>query len=105
MGSTWDFFRKIGFRVHRVDALFSVSFQTDSNGKRLKVMGSRGEDEDSKEVEASSGNGNMMAEQNAQPSEAQKQDYIHVRARRGQATDSHSLAERVTVAAPPFFFL
>ncbi|XXG56328.1 hypothetical protein AAC387_Pa03g3765 [Persea americana] len=79
---------------------------TDSNGKRLKVLGSRGEDEDSKEVEASSGNGNMIAEQNAQPSEAQKQDYIHVRARRGQATDSHSLAERVTVAAPVvgFFF-
>lgn len=28
-------------------------------------------------------------------SAGQKQDYIHVRARRGQATDSHSLAERV----------
>ncbi|KAK9942498.1 hypothetical protein M0R45_008160 [Rubus argutus] len=28
-------------------------------------------------------------------SEVQKPDYIHVRARRGQATDSHSLAERV----------
>lgn len=27
--------------------------------------------------------------------EAPKTDYIHVRARRGQATDSHSLAERV----------
>ncbi|XP_024966659.1 transcription factor bHLH63-like isoform X2 [Cynara cardunculus var. scolymus] len=27
--------------------------------------------------------------------EAKKQEYIHVRARRGQATDSHSLAERV----------
>lgn len=26
-----------------------------------------------------------------------KQDYIHVRARRGQATDSHSLAERVCI--------
>lgn len=26
-----------------------------------------------------------------------KQDYIHVRARRGQATDSHSLAERVSM--------
>lgn len=26
-----------------------------------------------------------------------KQDYIHVRARRGQATNSHSLAERVSV--------
>lgn len=28
-------------------------------------------------------------------SEVKKPDYIHVRARRGQATDSHSLAERV----------
>lgn len=26
----------------------------------------------------------------------QKSEYIHVRARRGQATDSHSLAERVS---------
>ena len=26
-------------------------------------------------------------------------DYIHVRARRGQATDSHSLAERVKIQA------
>ncbi|XXG64205.1 hypothetical protein AAC387_Pa05g2214 [Persea americana] len=66
----------------------------DSNGKRLKFVGSGGENGDSKEVEASSGNGNKMAEHNAQPSEAPKQDYIHVRARRGQATDSHSLAER-----------
>nr|PNR26142.1 hypothetical protein PHYPA_030716 [Physcomitrium patens] len=29
------------------------------------------------------------------PQDFPKQDYIHVRARRGQATDSHSLAERV----------
>lgn len=27
-------------------------------------------------------------------------DYVHVRARRGQATDSHSLAERVNTAIP-----
>lgn len=33
--------------------------------------------------------------ENSKPSEAPKPDYIHVRARRGQATDSHSLAERV----------
>ncbi|KDO47528.1 hypothetical protein CISIN_1g022116mg [Citrus sinensis] len=33
--------------------------------------------------------------QNTKASEVQKHDYIHVRARRGQATDSHSLAERV----------
>ncbi|KAG0569140.1 hypothetical protein M758_6G063600 [Ceratodon purpureus] len=31
----------------------------------------------------------------SRPKEYSKQDYIHVRARRGQATDSHSLAERV----------
>uniref|UniRef100_A0A453PCT2 Uncharacterized protein n=1 Tax=Aegilops tauschii subsp. strangulata TaxID=200361 RepID=A0A453PCT2_AEGTS len=30
----------------------------------------------------------------------QKTDYIHVRARRGQATDSHSLAERVCIDTP-----
>lgn len=35
------------------------------------------------------------ARENPKPLENQKQDYIHVRARRGQATDSHSLAERV----------
>lgn len=35
------------------------------------------------------------ARANPKPLENQKQDYIHVRARRGQATDSHSLAERV----------
>ncbi|XP_077212860.1 transcription factor BHLH094-like isoform X2 [Tasmannia lanceolata] len=68
---------------------------TDCNGKRLKVVGSRDENEGLKaEVEASLGNGDELAEQSAQPSEAPKQDYIHVRARRGQATDSHSLAER-----------
>ncbi|KAL7591566.1 hypothetical protein Lser_V15G34604 [Lactuca serriola] len=35
------------------------------------------------------------SKEKSKPTEAQKQDYIHVRARRGQATDSHSLAERV----------
>lgn len=44
------------------------------------------------QVEASSGSG-------TKPTEPVK-DYIHVRARRGQATDSHSLAERVLC----FFF-
>ncbi|KAL6546016.1 hypothetical protein OROGR_009890 [Orobanche gracilis] len=33
--------------------------------------------------------------ENSKSSENPKPDYIHVRARRGQATDSHSLAERV----------
>lgn len=33
-----------------------------------------------------------------------KVDYIHVRARRGQATDSHSLAERVSVQSNSYIF-
>ncbi|XP_021290198.1 transcription factor bHLH78-like [Herrania umbratica] len=42
---------------------------------------------------ANDGNQNQSKE-NSKPPEPPK-DYIHVRARRGQATDSHSLAERV----------
>ncbi|KAH8975443.1 hypothetical protein BDL97_01G157800 [Sphagnum fallax] len=38
----------------------------------------------------------LSMKESCKPSELPKQDYIHVRARRGQATDSHSLAERVT---------
>ncbi|GLU10348.1 hypothetical protein SLE2022_271610 [Rubroshorea leprosula] len=52
----------------------------DSNPKRCK----QSEDE----------NGPTKAEEEAKGSNPPK-DYIHVRARRGQATDSHSLAERV----------
>ncbi|XP_050237488.1 transcription factor BHLH089 [Mercurialis annua] len=64
----------------------------DSDAKRLKSSGNLDDDHDSKiEAEPSSG---KHVEQNTQPPEPPKQDYIHVRARRGQATDSHSLAER-----------
>lgn len=43
----------------------------------------------------STGEGNQkQSKENSKPPEPPK-DYIHVRARRGQATDSHSLAERV----------
>ncbi|XP_050223771.1 LOW QUALITY PROTEIN: transcription factor bHLH79 [Mercurialis annua] len=67
----------------------------DSNVKRLKVSGWRNENGNSKiEVEENSGTDKKPAELNGKLSDAPKQDYIHVRARRGQATDSHSLAER-----------
>lgn len=71
--------------------------QNDSGGKRLKTAACRDENHESKtETEARSG----KAEQDSQPPPEQpKQDYIHVRARRGQATDSHSLAERVITEA------
>lgn len=63
----------------------------EGDSKRLKTGGSN-ENVQSK----ANGEGNSVkpAEQTAKPAEPPKQDYIHVRARRGQATDSHSLAER-----------
>ncbi|KAA3482901.1 transcription factor BPE [Gossypium australe] len=67
-----------------------VSF---GDGKRLKASGCREENDDSK-VEAAEPSSGKPVEQIAKPPEPPKQDYIHVRARRGQATDSHSLAER-----------
>lgn len=36
----------------------------------------------------------------SKPAVEPPKDYVHVRARRGQATDSHSLAERVNTAVP-----
>ncbi|KAK8532419.1 hypothetical protein V6N13_131748 [Hibiscus sabdariffa] len=61
----------------------------ESNEKRCKSTESNGKQNGSvKTEEESKGNANTK------PPEPPK-DYIHVRARRGQATDSHSLAERV----------
>ncbi|KAL5747334.1 hypothetical protein ACOSP7_024331 [Xanthoceras sorbifolium] len=65
----------------------------DLNGKRMKVSDAQNENGGAKaEVEASSAAGGKPAEQSSKPEPPK--DYIHVRARRGQATDSHSLAER-----------
>ncbi|KAI7738974.1 hypothetical protein M8C21_010441 [Ambrosia artemisiifolia] len=65
------------------------------NGKRMKTSGSKDELGGLKvDGEGSSGSrSKAAAEQSSKPAEPPK-DYIHVRARRGQATDSHSLAER-----------
>lgn len=58
---------------------------SEVNGiKGKKIKGSS--DESSKET---------STKEKSKVTETQKPDYIHVRARRGQATDSHSLAERV----------
>ncbi|KAG8366246.1 hypothetical protein BUALT_Bualt17G0056500 [Buddleja alternifolia] len=64
----------------------------EGDSKRLKANKSNDNLENKVEGEGNSG---KAADQSAKPSEPSKQDYIHVRARRGQATDSHSLAERV----------
>nr|KYP65944.1 Transcription factor BPE [Cajanus cajan] len=62
--------------------------QGGGDGKRVKKS----------ETQSSSG-------KPAEPaSEPPKQDYIHVRARRGQATDSHSLAERGVMEVSRIYF-
>ncbi|XP_030493328.1 transcription factor bHLH79 isoform X3 [Cannabis sativa] len=84
-----------GGRKRRDVSSEDESSKNNSNGKRTKLSGSKHENGASKvEVESSSVVGDKPGEQASIPSEPPKQDYIHVRARRGQATDSHSLAER-----------
>eukprot|EP00268_Persea_americana_P063657 TRINITY_DN8280_c0_g1_i1.p1 TRINITY_DN8280_c0_g1~~TRINITY_DN8280_c0_g1_i1.p1 ORF type:complete len:548 (-),score=122.48 TRINITY_DN8280_c0_g1_i1:422-2065(-) len=73
----------------------------NSNEKRCKSAEAfeKGKDvvEVKKEQSSNSNGGSGSRNQNKDLKlpEPPKQDYIHVRARRGQATDSHSLAERV----------
>lgn len=81
----------------------------DEERSREKKIKASIEEEESKITELNSSNGNTKSK-NREPTtsadtskenskvtnEVQKPDYIHVRARRGQATDSHSLAERVS---------
>ncbi|PON33438.1 Basic helix-loop-helix transcription factor [Parasponia andersonii] len=74
----------------------------ESNAKRTKKDGATGNEKDGAtktkaETEGGKGSGEgnqKQTKESSKPPEPPK-DYIHVRARRGQATDSHSLAERV----------
>ncbi|XP_021728403.1 transcription factor bHLH74-like [Chenopodium quinoa] len=65
------------------------------------VSGQKGHDDQKKRNEpnavanSSSAQAGKQVKDGSQSEEAPKQNYIHVRARRGQATNSHSLAERV----------
>lgn len=73
--------------------------EVENKDKRIKIGAEDGESK----ITGNPNNNkeNCVAEdtsnskENSKVSDVQKTDYIHVRARRGQATDSHSLAERV----------
>ncbi|KAG4983112.1 hypothetical protein JHK87_027861 [Glycine soja] len=74
----------------------------DSNAKRSNPNKGEGNEndqvkveEESKECNNRNANDEKQSKSNSKPPEPPK-DYIHVRATRGQATDSHSLAERGT---------
>lgn len=74
-----------------------VEGDDDGNSKRPKQIENCENDEECNKATANEEN-----KTNQKPPEPLK-DYIHVRARRGQATDSHSLAERVKNNAHFFF--
>ena len=71
--------------------------QTDPEAKRSKTNKSSNNNGSLRtEAETDSRNAGKAVSKSLPAAEPPKQDYIHVRARRGQATDSHSLAERVS---------
>lgn len=63
----------------------------DSNAKRCKPNEGNGNGNG----RGKAGEDDKMAKADSKKPAEPPKDYIHVRARRGQATDSHSLAERV----------
>jgi hypothetical protein len=75
--------------------------QEESSGKRCKSEDeSNGAEENfakGKAAQSSSENGGKKQgkDSTSKPPPEPPKDYIHVRARRGEATDTHSLAERV----------
>ncbi|KAL2894926.1 Transcription factor bHLH74 [Bienertia sinuspersici] len=70
------------------DHLSDASGQKEQDDKKLK------NDQNAVTTSSSKQTGKQVKE-NSQGDDVNKQNYIHVRARRGQATNSHSLAERV----------
>ncbi|KAE9447243.1 hypothetical protein C3L33_20820, partial [Rhododendron williamsianum] len=89
-------------KADRNQSLKAVA-EEEPNEKRIKECNEEDESKITEEYSNNSKNttnndNNIKRETSADTSkvsEVQKPDYIHVRARRGQATDSHSLAERV----------
>ncbi|KAK3147915.1 hypothetical protein QOZ80_3BG0288320 [Eleusine coracana subsp. coracana] len=108
---TMDFDEPIVFPMHNVGRQEGIQLcnatgdtqisRTMSTGKCLKVDKRKGSGEDSsfhsqEETAAVSQREVSMerADQKAGNGDTNREDYVHVRAKRGQATNSHSLAER-----------
>ncbi|XP_039009593.1 transcription factor HBI1-like isoform X1 [Hibiscus syriacus] len=76
---------RVSFNKRKAEAV------ADHKSKDKRI---RGEGESEVKTKCSTEISRNSSKENSKASEVQKPDYIHVRARRGQATDSHSLAER-----------
>lgn len=78
---------------------FSWQFDVEEECKYKRVEGEAADVQSGITVKSEKENSGKNSRENSSSKaseEVQKADYIHVRARRGQATDSHSLAERVS---------
>ncbi|KAI4298335.1 hypothetical protein L6164_031908 [Bauhinia variegata] len=92
-------------KAEKTQNLKVVAENNNHKDKKIKVCAEEGEskitEQTSTKKTTTTANNNSKetsadtSKENSKASEVQKPDYIHVRARRGQATDSHSLAERV----------
>ncbi|GMI88176.1 hypothetical protein HRI_002486900 [Hibiscus trionum] len=88
------------FKKRKVEKLQNSKVVAEDDSKRIKSSEEEGESKITGPNTNKSNNNKKetsgdTSKENSKVSEVQKPDYIHVRARRGQATDSHSLAERV----------
>ncbi|EAZ19313.1 hypothetical protein OsJ_34859 [Oryza sativa Japonica Group] len=72
-----------------------ASPEPGTKAKKCKLSADAAGDEDTKPVAGDAGHGGNGKGKVLDAAGEPPKDYIHVRARRGQATDSHSLAERV----------
>lgn len=92
--------RKDSCKKRKYDKAKDTKVEDDLKDKKFKGSAEEGESkttEQTNDKDSNNNNGETSAstsKENSRVSEVEKPDYIHVRARRGQATDSHSLAER-----------
>uniref|UniRef100_A0A0E0BIM8 BHLH domain-containing protein n=1 Tax=Oryza glumipatula TaxID=40148 RepID=A0A0E0BIM8_9ORYZ len=86
-----------GSKARGKDAATSIakSPEPGTKAKKCKLSADAAGDEDTKPVAGDAGHGGNGKGKVLDAAGEPPKDYIHVRARRGQATDSHSLAERV----------
>ncbi|KAI3448028.1 hypothetical protein Pfo_004693 [Paulownia fortunei] len=94
------------FKKRKADDTKNLKVVAEEKSMEKKVKGCTEEESNITELNSNSkgtttttatknNNQKGPSKENSKGSEVPKPDYIHVRARRGEATDSHSLAERV----------
>ncbi|KAL3830580.1 hypothetical protein ACJIZ3_019382 [Penstemon smallii] len=81
----------IGSKKRKRNGKDTTSEYNENNEETGEITKQKGDQNPTSTGKSSGKNG----KQGSQGSDTPKEDYIHIRARRGQATNSHSLAERV----------